>query len=538
MRAVCYYIFSFIALCGFSLTAAEIRPNDRDKTDYETSWSSNSTQTYTVGAVAVGCSFATNATQAGGGATLKTNESDRASSEKSITHTEYPNTSGFSFSVHGILAGSGSGTPPTWSVTLEQKFFWLSPIEKIVAAGTDVIVSANGAPTESTWTVNTVEWKEGGNKKKASSITLGADLWTDMGWNPSPKPAGFDPPTGGEYTITATTTEKTSARSASANICVVDLQFVTPSGDPEKDPSTSNEFVFLNTNPGKLTLNLSVKVVPASAIDKIKDNAIFTVDTIGNSTMAWHQDNPGGKATVSGDTLIATVTFTNLPSSNSAFGKKTAKITCTGSFGTIEKSTDYEVFFPKNATNHPSNASNSNWPNWMFYWLQTITPLGSPTFKYGTSSFFTPGTTEITLSAGDAGSYNAPYGANNPLEGIDNFAWTVIHESQHYKDWLDLWNNNYSYWLNNYSGKTTPGGDKDSDFIPNRTEDVNLNGTYDTGDLYDWQVYNTPTAGRPASIVNDFEDWNCTRHTGVTGNHSKDWGAPGMQHNTKDKYND
>jgi hypothetical protein len=74
--------------------------------------------------------------------------------------------------------------------------------------------------------------------------------------------------------------------------------------------------------------------------------------------------------------------------------------------------------------------------------------------------------------------------------------------------------------------------------ISNSTEDMNLNGVYDAGDLYDWETYNTPTAGRPVSILNDFEDWNCQRHKDATGDHSKDWGNPGMQHNTKDKYDD
>jgi len=119
----------------------------------------------------------------------------------------------------------------------------------------------------------------------------------------------------------------------------------------------------------------------------------------------------------------------------------------------------------------------------MYYWLQTVNPLGTPppTFKYGSSSFFAPGTIEITLSDGDAGSYSAPYGIQNPLEGIDNFAWTVIHESQHYKDWIDLWANNFQDWISNRVGNVAPDDDKDADMIPNSTEDVNLNGFYDVG---------------------------------------------------------
>jgi hypothetical protein len=263
----------------------------------------------------------------------------------------------------------------------------------------------------------------------------------------------------------------------------------------------------------------------------------FEVDTIGNSTFAWDGANPGGKATVSGDFITATATYTGLPQNNTDFGLKNARVKFGGNNAGEAK---FEVFFPRDATNHPSSSANATWPNWMFYWLQTVTPLGSPapTFKFGASSFFTPGTTEITLSSGDIGSYTAPYATNNPVQGIDNFAWTVIHESQHYKDWVDLWSNNYSDWLNNRKGNGGPSDDKDGDRIPNNKEDANLNGTYDGGDLYDWTNYNTPTAGRPSAIINDFEDWDCKRNTNAKGDHAKDWANPGMQHKTLDKYDD
>ena len=67
-----------------------------------------------------------------------------------------------------------------------------------------------------------------------------------------------------------------------------------------------------------------------------------------------------------------------------------------------------------------------------------------------------------------------------------------------------------------------PGDDKDSDVISNQLEDLDLSGTYYAGDLYDWQVYNTPTPGRPAAIINDFEDWDCQRNAGIVGNHAAD----------------
>ena len=253
--------------------------------------------------------------------------------------------------------------------------------------------------------------------------------------------------------------------------------------------------------------------------------------------MKWANNNPGGKAVADNGFLKATVTFTGLPAQNSDFGKKVAKI----SYGAhVCDKNDYGVFFPKNEINHPSNSGNASWPNWMYYWLQTVSPLGnpSPRFVYGNSSGFYPGTQTICLSVGDSVSYSAPYGVNNPLDGIDNFSWTVIHESQHYKDWLDLWGNNVTTWMA-HRGGNNPQDDKDGDRIQNRIEDINLNGVYDNAtDLYDWQNPNTPTPNRPGGIINDFEDWNCQRHKDAKGDHSKDWGDPGMQHKTKDKYDD
>jgi hypothetical protein len=327
-------------------------------------------------------------------------------------------------------------------------------------------------------------------------------------------------------------------------VSIIKIDMITPAGDPVGAPSDSgdgqNEFTYSPASPGVLTMNLKARVTPSGIADQIKDQVLFTVDGIGASTLAWDAANPGGKPTASGDDLLATVTFTGLPANNSDFGAKKAAVYFSGNKQDEES---YEVFYTKTASNHPSDSSTADWPNWMYYWSQTVVPLGSPTpaYKYGTASgygSFTPGTTEIWLGSNNGGSYNAPYGLNNPLTGIDNFAWVVIHESQHYKDWCDLWSNNYTDWFYNHQGNAGPGDDKDADMISNSTEDMNLNGVYDAGDLYDWETYNTPTAGRPVSILNDFEDWNCQRHKDATGDHSKDWGNPGMQHNTKDKYDD
>jgi len=321
-------------------------------------------------------------------------------------------------------------------------------------------------------------------------------------------------------------------------------------------PEYGNEFTYTAAATGALTISVRVRIQPDTAqIRSVCENNIriritaiddsHTTPAGGDVRLSWDHAFAGeatagnGVYNAANQLWEATATFTKLPPDNDDFGAKAVTVhTLRGGTVVCSQDRNCQIFFPKMATNHPGGVANS--PNWFHYWLQTVTPLGTPapTFDYGTSSFFTPGTTTITLSDGDAGSYSAPYGTHNPLCGIDNFAWTVIHESQHYKDWLDFWNNNYEDWLNNHRGKPGPNDDKDGDMLPNKTEDVNLNSVYDAVDLYDWEDYNTPTPGRPAAIVNDFEDYDCQRHKGVTGDHNRDWSHPGMRHATDDKYDD
>ena len=87
--------------------------------------------------------------------------------------------------------------------------------------------------------------------------------------------------------------------------------------------------------------------------------------------MAWAA-NLKGKATSNGGFLTAMVAFTGLPDRNDAFGKKKVILLLNGR--KLEES-DYEVFFPKNATNHPGGQAGS--PNWFYYWGQTSANKGA-----------------------------------------------------------------------------------------------------------------------------------------------------------------
>ncbi len=323
------------------------------------------------------------------------------------------------------------------------------------------------------------------------------------------------------------------------------LHLVTPHGDPRTAPVDSgrgqNEYTFSSATPGVLTINFEATAKPSSPgiLQHIKDRVSFSIESVSGSKMEWDAANPNGRASVRGEQLVAKATFTNLPANIDDFGKKKVQLLVDGN--PIEK-TNIEVFFPRDAKNHPAGQPNS--PNWFYYYLQTVTKLGpKPNIKYptnGHTSHFDPGPDEICIDDGSIRAYPPPYGAYGTLYGIDTFAWCVTHETQHYKDWVDFWdvdNQGTAKW-HNAAGKNGANDDRDKDRIANSVEDVNLSGAYDRGDLYDWTKFRTGAPGTPGNIGNDFEDWNCKRHARQKGNHAKDWADPGMQHLTLDKWDD
>lgn len=213
-------------------------------------------------------------------------------------------------------------------------------------------------------------------KSASCTLNLTDDSYTGGGVEWTSSPAGisgsgnsitFSPNalTAGVYTVTA----RSGIVSSYTDTCIVrvfNVEFITPNGDPVLSPVDAgdgqNEFTFSGASTGVLTMQLKAKVVPASAASAIT-GCQFNVGDIGSSVKNWATNNPNGKAAVSDNDLTATVTFTGLPDNNSDFGKKTATVSCDG---VICDAKDYEVFFPKEATNHPGGQVGS--PNWFYYW--------------------------------------------------------------------------------------------------------------------------------------------------------------------------
>ena len=248
------------------------------------------------------------------------------------------------------------------------------------------------------------------------------------------------------------------------------VEFVTPAGDPVSAPKDAgdgqNEFTFSTASTGVLTMNLKAKVTPAAAAPIMAADCHFEVDAVGTSAMAWAAANPKGKATSNGAFLTATVAFTGLPDKNDAFGKKKAILLLNGR--KLDEN-DYEVFFPKNATNHPGGQAGS--PNWFYYWKEggvcgiPSDCIFDPQAEYGWTQPWTDNIVRIGIDAAEINtgpetytSRLAGFGSITTTgtgRGIKCVAETIQHEQHHL------------YLYKTYHGF---GADPDSDGIPSLVE--------------------------------------------------------------------
>ncbi|MDD2709470.1 MAG: hypothetical protein PHV34_15900 [Verrucomicrobiae bacterium] len=370
------------------------------------------------------------------------------------------------------------------------------------------------------------------------------------------------------------TTTTNSPYSNDVILYVFKLELITPAGNPVNAAVQSgdgqNEFTFSSANPGVLTMNLKAKAEPSGVATEIKDRVYFIVDGIGNSTKAWDAANPGGRSTPSGDNLIATVRFTGLPANNSDFGSKKCSLYF-DSGKVSEKS--YEVFFSKSATNHPGGGS----PNWFYYWGQAI---GSDGIIYSTGnmlygecpsmlrwSYLSSQNKDIVIiydlaATSDSGEANADHG-KKATTGIDTFEDTYQHERHHRVQigqadnvvgitaktpWRHGWSwnaANHNHWAKGPDAQ--PGAAGIDDDGNGKTDDLIVSGPGELGkgddvllDLgFDWPIAFGPLPPVPWAGGGPIED-QAYNHEPDNENHraSVDWGDPGKQHKTLNKYDD
>jgi len=160
--------------------------------------------------------------------------------------------------------------------------------------------------------------------------------------NPSPKSSFY-----GKWVVT--------------RVCqAADVHLVEPHGN-------KTQYTFTGANSGVLNVVFKAAATPGSAgiLEKMKDRVSFKMEGIGNSKIEWDPVNPDGRAIVEGGFLTAKLKFIGLPEKNSDFGKKKVELLVDGS---PVEGVNIEVFFPKNATNHPRGTAGD--PNWFYYWKE------------------------------------------------------------------------------------------------------------------------------------------------------------------------
>ena len=308
-------------------------------------------------------------------------------------------TSDTSMSMSGKLIPpeGAEGSQPTWSASATlQTPFWLeaSPSD-IVKAGTAVTVTAKGDPTESTWTIDGTDWKDHSqsNSKpyKTSSITLNRNMWDKLKWTPNPLPTDYLFPPAGTYSISATTTEEGSARSAGITVTVVELTSLSVVAGATQTNVTNTA----NSNNWAAVKGNDYIVVKANISPSIPE------DKVPSDLIQW----TGGEA-IAGQPLHRRV-------SKATSQKTTVKATC----GNVEKEVDLWVIWA-NITIHTSGKQPSD-----------AKQLGS---EHGGTNL---GPYESSTRVGASMTLEAtltPSGIN----GIVKTGWK-IKRSLNYRDWRD-----------------------------------------------------------------------------------------------------
>ena len=382
------------------------------------------------------------------------------------------------------------------------------------------------------------------------------------------------------------------AEGRDATLYVPSFEWITPKGSPVTAPDDigdgKNEFAYDSTSNGVLTIDLKVLVKPsgtAGITDRhgaiFADRCIYSLPSITGSTFAWDAANMGGTANANGNYLLGKATYTSLPYNNNEFGAKQASFSYATGTNTLPIA-DFEIFFNRDAENHPQLGP---YPgprprNWYYYWSQTL--VGHPDIQYEGNA---PNPTEGAITVGIRNwNYATPvsktqifvynyciekwraYGVGENFSGIDNFTGTIFHELKHVEQivradvllptngadsfrygwsWNPLPHNHWAKGPDNAWGVV--GVDDDSDsiidnskIIPNfeagQGDDVSLQDPAWLSWPSAWP-YPTPSYPGLHPIENEAVNFADSQHD-ENKSARLDWGSPGKNHKTIDKYDD
>jgi len=264
----------------------------------------------------------------------------------------------------------------------------------------------------------------------------------------------------------------------------------------------------------------------------------------GNIQPVWDPANPNGKPTAANGFLTATVTFTNLPNSNSAFGVKTARLKRDGDVVATNK---YAVFFDKFGANHPPCSTCAGCPNWFWYWREgdvcgipkngkckydstlgagvagTTEPWGDGVIRLGPDASRTYSFPRSFQCTYDSVTYLDLSGIGRPGWGIDSIVSALRHEQEH----LDI----YATFKIRFGIIPRNPSDLDGDGLPLASEETYRGLKTDPGNA---DTYNLKSYHSDYSIYGDQE----LRARFMEQNDAspykaypeRDWAHPGTNH--------
>lgn len=313
------------------------------------------------------------------------------------------------------------------------------------------------------------------------------------------------------------------AENKEATLHVPSFEWITPKGSPvtaaDDMGEGKNEFYYDSSANAELLLNLRILVKPTGTAGltghdgvKFADRCAFDLPEIAGSTFAWSTDNDDGKAKAEGEHLVAEATYTTLPEQNSSFGLKQAEFTCDDDEESIAAG-DFEVFFPKNATNHPGGQAGS--PNWFHFWKQFL-PMGRiGTLTYD-NSIGAYGVTQSQLRTSKVSQAASETNNETGNQGLHAFYETLVHESYH----ITLWER---WWGVEGTPNVPDGSDTDGDTYPNEfeTSAIGIIYGFDENDINDLFNPNGDSAGT------QYEEDECREQEhlipDVTAYDAQDW---------------
>lgn len=378
------------------------------------------------------------------------------------------------------------------------------------------------------------------------------------------------------------------AEGKSAYLHVPLFEWVTPKESPVTAPNNGfsgrNEFTFDDATPGVLSIIPTVLVKPTGTAGltghdgvKFSDRCSFALPTIGDSTLGWGQGNEGGKSIEAADYLLASAEYTTLPTENAAFGLKQAEFRCDGD-GAVLPPAEFEVFFQREQSNHPETGpyAGPRPKNWFYYWKQIadpsysldyqgLSPVGHAGEVKGMSNwsyFVAPDKTTITVY--DAAALDGrSYGVGEFYSGIDLFIGTITHEYKHVDQiaradalvpsggsFRHGWSWGFSvhnHWSKGPDGAWGSAGIDDDlngstddaatipPFEPGKGDDVSLD--HPSNPLWP-NVWPLPVPNNgPHPLESEAINYS-DLHNDEHQNARSDWGNPGKNHQTIDKFDD